>query len=642
MLIKRIKTIPLETILAEPDAALPYPTADDRTGWEKVPPELRQSYLAEGEKWLNYIWPVLSASSFLEFSRSGNRLIYETPHFERRRALGALVVAECLEGESRFLDDIVNGIWAISEESFWGVPAHNWSPGYQGDVLPAVENPYIDLFAAETAGLLAWTRYLLGKRLDLVSPLIGRRIYTELERRIIKPFLEHEDFSWMGYNPGAILNNWNTWIVSNLTSVFLLTRLEPFLRQKGILKLMVCTDRFLKAYPPDGGCDEGTTYWQQAGGSLFDTLDQLYHASGGQIDFGDNPLIKEIGRFIYRAHISGHYFINFADGAAIVNLNPDLVYRFGRYIKDKKMMGLAAEIKSSYGQKGVPPPLMRVIPSLFNHKELQECSYTMPFERDVWLPEIQVTAARQEKGSDKGLYLAAKGGHNGENHNHNDVGSCIVYLDGAPVIIDAGVGTYTKQTFSDQRYSLWYMQSAYHNLPSINGKLQQAGKDFTAKNVVYQMDEDRVDFGLDIQGAYPDAAGCSSYRREYTLCRTDEAWLSIKDTYCFTNQENTLSLYLMCRCKPSALEEGILSIPATENRALYLWYPKTWHLEVEHIVIDDKQLQQVWGEDGIYRVCLQKNALPATGCVQLLLVPGDYTKIPEQPISCNNTTDQSN
>lgn len=76
MLIKRIKTIPLETILAEPDAALPYPTADDRTGWEKVPPELRQSYLAEGEKWLNYTWPVLSASSFLEFSRSGNRLIY--------------------------------------------------------------------------------------------------------------------------------------------------------------------------------------------------------------------------------------------------------------------------------------------------------------------------------------------------------------------------------------------------------------------------------------------------------------------------------------------------------------------------------------------------------------------------------------
>ena len=41
-----------------------------------------------------------------------------------------------------------------------------------------------------------------------------------------------------------------------------------------------------------------------------------------------------------------------------------------------------------------------------------------------------------------------------------------------PVIIDAGVGTYTRQTFSSERYTIWTMQSNYHNLPMINGFLK--------------------------------------------------------------------------------------------------------------------------------------------------------------------------
>ena len=76
-------------------------------------------------------------------------------------------------------------------------------------------------------------------------------------------------------------------------------------------------------------------------------------------------------------------------------------------------------------------------------------------------------AARSKDGSAEGLYLAAQGGHNAESHNHNDVGNFIVYADGQPAIIDVGVETYTAKTFSSQRYEIWTMQSAYHNLPSI-------------------------------------------------------------------------------------------------------------------------------------------------------------------------------
>ncbi len=94
---------------------------------------------------------------------------------------------------------------------------------------------------------------------------------------------------------------------------------------------------------------------------------------------------------------------------------------------------------------------------------------------------------RSSEGSAEGLYLAAQGGHNAESHNHNDVGNFIVYADGEPAIIDVGVETYTAKTFSAQRYEIWTMQSAYHNLPTVNGVMQGAGRQFEARDVDVQV-----------------------------------------------------------------------------------------------------------------------------------------------------------
>ncbi|WP_259391711.1 heparinase II/III-family protein [Paenibacillus thiaminolyticus] len=94
---------------------------------------------------------------------------------------------------------------------------------------------------------------------------------------------------------------------------------------------------------------------------------------------------------------------------------------------------------------------------------------------DRWMPGVEVMVAR-ERGD--GWFLAAKGGHNDESHNHNDIGSFIVYADQCPLWIDAGVGTYTAKTFSPERYSIWTMQSGYHNVPTVNGAEQAPGRTF--------------------------------------------------------------------------------------------------------------------------------------------------------------------
>ncbi len=128
--------------------------------------------------------------------------------------------------------------------------------------------------------------------------------------------------------------------------------------------------------------------------------------------------------------------------------------------------------------------------------------------------------------------MAAKGGHNDESHNHNDVGNVVVYVDGKPVIVDAGVETYTRKTFSAERYTIWTMQSAYHTLPTIvatASMMQAPGRTFAARDATYAMDDASAHLSLDIAGAYPDEAKLTSWKRTVTLHR-GKAWTSSTPT----------------------------------------------------------------------------------------------------------------
>ena len=132
----------------------------------------------------------MPAVRFMDFKRNGNRSEFEKLHFKRREVLASLVLAEYMEGKGRFLDQVINGIWAICEETFWGVSAHNSTSRYPKAPLPDVNEPIIDLFAGETAGLLSWTYYLLKSRLDNITPLICERIETEIKGGFLIPILK--------------------------------------------------------------------------------------------------------------------------------------------------------------------------------------------------------------------------------------------------------------------------------------------------------------------------------------------------------------------------------------------------------------------------------------------------------------------
>jgi hypothetical protein len=459
--------------------------------------------------------------------------------------------------------------------------------------------------------LLAWTDYLVGDELDTISPLIRERIRYEVDRRVISVNLERRDFWWMGFG-GRVVNNWNPWICSNwLTSVLILEK-DSERRARSIHKILCCLDNFLNPYPRDGGCDEGPGYWDRAGGSLYDCLELLQSASRGQIDIFDRPLIREMGRYIYRAYISHPYFINFADAAARIHASASLIFRYGKSIGDRDMMGFGAFLaeKQSLGQhyiRGSFGVLGRVLPALFHLEELLEEEPCEPLVRDFWLPELQVMAARSWEDTDRGLYLAAKGGHNAESHNHNDVGNFIVYADGYPAIIDVGVETYTAKTFSERRYEIWTMQSAFHNLPTINGVMQKEGREFKATGVRYKTTEKSAVFSLDIAPAYPGEAKVLSWQRSITLNRGKS--VVIHDKYRLEEAKENLRMTLMSWRVPVLVQEGMIKLDnppeIEEGEPVVIRYDeKIFDADVKTIPLRDARLQSSWGRQ-IYRIVLK-------------------------------------
>ncbi len=613
----------LGTLLVPRSQWHPYPTIDDREGWSKIPAQLRFSYVRRAEALLGTSWDPLPATVALEFVRTGNRSNYERLSFGRREKLAELVIAEVLENRGRFLDDIANGIWAICEESYWGVPAHL---GLQrkGPGLPDVTEPTVDLFAAETGSLLSWTVYLLGSRLDKVSPLLTDRIIEEVEYRILRPNLQRDDFWWMGFSDRNV-NNWNPWINSNWLAAALLLEREPSRRERAVRKAMTSLDVFLNSYPDDGGCDEGPGYWGRAGASLFDCLELLHSATSGAIDLYQAPLIKAIGQYIYKVYIKDEYFINFADASGKLSPEAGLIYRYGKRINDPVMSGFGAYLAQ---QQGAADPykdiddksLGRLLPNLFIVDELHTARPAEPFLRDFWFPDLQVAGARSEADTSKGLYVAAKGGHNAESHNHNDVGNFIVYADGKPILIDVGVETYTAKTFSSHRYEIWTMQSAYHNLPTINGVMQKDGREFRARNVTHNADDSTAIFSLDIAGAYPVDAKVGSWIRTIHLLRGKS--VELEEKYALKEFVQPFSLNLMTPLWVDTSNPGrilLADAPSGPGKEAAIAYDASqFNASAQEIKLTDERLKSVWGPR-LERIVLLSTSSALTGQYKLTL-----------------------
>ncbi len=604
----------------------PYPNWSERAQWEAVPEDIRTAVVARAESDRKDGWKAELATTFLDFKRNGNRTRFEADSFGRRAMLQRLILAECLEGKGRFVDDIANGVWLICEETFWGAPAH-LAAQKAGVGLPDVSEPIIELFSAETAQLLSLTKYLLGPQLDEVSPLITRRIKIETERRMLKPARERDDFTWMGFSgsgQGHRLNNWCPWINSNLLLTNLILEEDPALRVKETVRITRSVDAYLNDYWADAAEEEGPGYYSRSVMCLFEVLNLLEAATGSTTGIFANPFIDAMGRFILNVHIAGDDYVDYGDVHGKAAPSGDVLYRFGKAVHDEQLQAFGAfyAAKDGWNAKGAGlqraldvslTSLSRSLPAVLEANEIRAARQEDVLVRDAWYPEFGLMTARQKAGSTDGMYVAVLASNNGRSHSHNDTGNFVTYLDGKPLTIDVGVEAYTAKTFSPQRYTIWTMQSAFHNLPTVGGVMQHDGVKYQATDRTCTLSDDRAVVSFDIASAYPAEAGIKSWIRTVTLDRRKDV-VTIEEKF-ELERAVPLSLTVMTP-RVSAVdgaERVTMKLAAEEGAAAVLRFDKAQlTAKVETIILTDPHLREDWGEN-IYRILLDTNQPVARG-----------------------------
>ena len=606
----------------------PYPAYSDRNAWAGLLGDNTDFLVGAGEKYLNYVWQSVPATAYLAYERTGERPIMENPLKENRLALNSLVLAELAEGKGRFLDQIINGVWHMSHMPSWVLSAH--LPRQRSKrTLPDPAEQLIDLGSAALGAQIAVAYHFFKEEFDKVDPVISRVACDAVKKQILDPYFNPDEQKanwWLAFDvkAGSIVNNWNPWCNADVLLCFLLMEKDPARLDRALAQSAKSVDKFLTYVKTDGACEEGPAYWGHAAGNLYDYLQIMYDASGGKFTLFDDPQIKAMGEYISRSFVNDGWVVNFADATAKLSYAPALVYNFGKAVGSEEMQDFAIYnlADPAKGEFKRPKPVvwtdayrclesLRYMPQMCSAVEELNAKAASGVALDnlksdlrrhvpsfTWYPQTEFCYM----SNGKGWFLAAKGGYNNESHNHNDIGTFILYVDGEPMFVDAGVGTYTKKTFSKERYTIWSMCSDYHNLPVINGVTQKDGAQYRSSSVKAAGGKSAKNFSLDISGAYPEESGCISWRRDYKL--TSKV-MTITDTYALKERKaadvhNFMvqgTVYLSGEKMPSGyvVKAGEVAV-CNGGVCLSVTFPKGMNVTLDTVELNDKRLTNVWGD----------------------------------------------
>lgn len=593
---KATDKIPIEDVLIMNQDWVPYPDYTDRNGWNAFLNDQKGCVISQAEKFLNFKWQMVKATDYLEYERSGNRRIMEDPLGANTNALSALVIGELAEGKGRFMNDIINGVFHLCDMSSWVLSAHLASYQKTHRALPDHREVIMDLTSGGVAQMLSWTYYFLHSEFDKIDPIISLRLRTELQARELSPFLERDDYWWMAlhYKDGIMVNNWCPWCNANALLCYFLLEEDKATLAKAVRRSIESVDHFLNYIKTDGACEEGSSYWGHAAGKLYDYLQILNLGTGGKISLFHLPLVKSMGEYIVKSNIGNGWVVNFADASAKGDANIALIYRYGVAVESDLMKGYAADVNRNkeFCPSIVGLDMFRTFETLRYTPKLRAETATCEMPKWTWYPETQFCYMAHKNG----FYVAAKGGFNNESHNHNDVGTFLLYYEMTPILIDAGVGTYTKQTFSSERYNIWTMQSNYHNLPMINGVAQSFGTKYEATEV--KANARTMSFSANIATAYPEEAKVDKWIRSYHL---DKQGLLIKDAFSLKEIQGTNVINFLTWGDVNLSNDGKVIIQVQDKKVYLSYDAKMFDAAKETIHLTDPRLSDVWGNE-IYRL----------------------------------------
>lgn len=505
-----------------------------------------QEIRSEGARLLGQPVPDLSYALFSLFRTQGTRLEYERVYFERRRRLNTFALLALMEPEAKEYEDaLLEMIWAICGEQTWCLPAHvNGSSSMAG---------VIDLFSAETGFTLAELSVLFRDRLPA---FIHALIADQAEARLFQPYLYGGPFSWQ-----TAEHNWSAVCAGSVGAAAMLLLDDKEKLGAILAQAQEAMGYYLKGMGDDGACLEGLGYWNYGFGYFVYYADLLKRLSGGAYDWFRNPKVKAIASFQQKTFLGGSAVVNFSDTKP----------------QSSVQMGLSCYVAALYPDEVAAPPA-----SLRADFREDHCSRWAPAFRNLlwrseaapadwspgsfYLPDAEWMISRVERqGAVYGF--AAKGGSNGEPHNHNDLGQFLLAKDGVFYLADLGCGEYTREYFGEGRYGYDCNGSQGHSVPLIGGMTQSEGAAAAAKVLEVCSGEEEQRFRTELSGAYP-GSGLDAFERGWVWATGGAVpQLELKDKFVFKSAAapESLTERFVSMMEPKLAGNGTVRIAGDET-----------------------------------------------------------------------------
>ena len=494
-------------------------------------------------------------SLFKRYEADGDRTEFEYAekgYFMHRGHLKTWGLSTLFYGDDEDIRLLEDTIWAICDEYTWSLPAH--MGGNQGIYVNYQPDRYtIDLFAAETGQAIAEILQIVG---DKLNPLVVQRAKREIKTRIIDRFIDGDfaDFWWAKGN-----NNWAA-VCAGSVGMAAICELDDNERLATMIeKNLISMRTFMSGFSEDGVCLEGTGYWSYGFGYFSFYADMLYKRTGGKINLFDDDKVRLVATFPSKMFFYGSRTVGFSDAGSRGGIGLGIANKLMEHCPDMVIpatanMDAGVEVTGCHRFAG-------------NLRSFLWAGLDRPGVSDeLKIYQFPYAEWYVANGSNN-FGFAAKGGNNGEPHNHNDIGGFVVFKNGTEMFADLGSGEYNKDYFGAGRYKTWHCGSQGHSLPIVNGKYQAAGKDRKAEGTV--ITENGI--SMDIKAAY-DAPEITSLKREFVFT-PDPAKVIMKDQFKLAGEIESVVERFVTRIAPT-IEDGKITVTASDGTSVSMTYEK--------------------------------------------------------------------
>lgn len=493
------------------------PAFKDRAAWAKLAalPNMKKT-LEQAAKRLTEKFAVPPDELYLEFYRNGNRTNYQKAYGKIDGASSDFALAYLMTGDQRYLEKLDEVLGVLFKMKSWMLPAHDSNHRtFDG------KGNHIELCSS----LLSWRLGLIYRLLkDELKPGVAAELKKQLYDRTITPATEmlagkrRKDW-WM-----TGTNNWNAVCWMGVTGCELAVEEDPDKRVEFVDGALRHIGYSMLGFEKDGYCSEGMGYWNYGYGHNLRFAAAIRLATGGKINLMEMPEMRIPGEYAEKITIVDRIVPAYADCALNSSASPFFLglrdYLMDRPSEYWANLRPGGQIDDAMLGMTIPAPQGKV-------EKQAAAADTSVFE------EAGIVVLRPATDAAK-MAVSFKGGSNFELHNHNDVGSYVVVLDGATVVFDPGSEVYSRRTFSKDRYVSRLLNSYGHPVPMIDGKLQKDGKGTKAKLLKQVNNATEFLWTIDMTPAYQ-LPEVKTLERTFRYLRTAPGAFSVRDYGVFSH-----------------------------------------------------------------------------------------------------------